>query len=445
MKNSNNIHDLGDEYGYNQLLNEHNTNSNIITNSSTISITTNKSILNSNNIDLYPTTSKTSTTISRSSKTLKTLKTLNALKPSKTLNTSKTSKTFETRDDTSNNVLSNKIPNLFKRCVTCNDTDLSCPTCSAGQSCVMISQTCDSCAKVYCQADSAVTSTNTSVVTSTASEGYNKSTNIGAIIGGVIGGVAVITLIICFFIWRHYRLRKKIEKGEVTIDVQDTNINGNSNTIGNLGKLERGELVQIRASHGMGQKNEIVNKRNTEEEIDEGDISRDTTTSTILSHASNILPIAYIPGVTIRPDSSFTATNSNLNNDISTSGLKSPGVDSFISRDSVNTNFSSDFDYITVDKNNNTTTVDKPVYSNAKATIKVVQVSDGSSQHPNPIKVVRIGKSKGSSNARTHEIIEEENEDMEIDEIEGPNTSTPLQDIEEEEEEKFKGKGKDKV
>jgi hypothetical protein len=139
---------------------------------------------------------------------------------------------------------------LFKRCVTC-DSVPTCPACPDGQTCTMTAQTCDSCSTTKC------------VSTSTNTPPPSSGPNVGAIAGGVVGGVVALAVILGL-IW-YFVIRKR---------------------------------------------------RNAEEEKDhsafnaarDGRQSTQSIASTVLTRASNVIQIAYIPGVTNRSPPETPAT-----------------------------------------------------------------------------------------------------------------------------------------
>ncbi|KAF5093191.1 hypothetical protein D0Z00_004193 [Geotrichum galactomycetum] len=137
---------------------------------------------------------------------------------------------------------------LYKReCVTCPNTELSCPVCASGEQCQMVLQTCESCASYICTKSTSSTSSNA------VSSG--SSSNAGAIAGGVVGGIAALLLVGMFLIWKYYYKPRKLQQSK-------------------------------------------DNEKNAEHRL-----SAETLTSlapSALARSSNVIPIAYIPGVTTR-------------------------------------------------------------------------------------------------------------------------------------------------
>ncbi|KAE8153170.1 hypothetical protein BDV25DRAFT_137246 [Aspergillus avenaceus] len=140
---------------------------------------------------------------------------------------------------------------IFKRCVKCDTAAPACPSCDTGSVCTMISQSCDQCATTKC-------------VKTTSSSSQNSSgggSNVGAIAGGVVGGVLAVA-IITFLVWWFF-VRKK-----------------------------RQEYAQQGGSEGE--------KSSTTTDPRQARKSTNSIASTVLTRASNVIQIAYIPGVTNR-------------------------------------------------------------------------------------------------------------------------------------------------
>ncbi|KAK4200706.1 hypothetical protein QBC40DRAFT_68579 [Triangularia verruculosa] len=159
---------------------------------------------------------------------------------------------------------------LWKRqevCVECNPAQqVVCPSdCTSTQICVLVAQTCRSCKKMVCQDDLALMPNR------------SESTNVGAIAGGVVGGIAAI-VIISYLVWR-FCVKKRRQQQPVAQDVWEDS-----------------------AEHMDGGEKNFAQRR---------DYRASTHTvhsiaSTVLTRASNIIQIAYIPGVTNRATASPT-------------------------------------------------------------------------------------------------------------------------------------------
>jgi hypothetical protein len=154
---------------------------------------------------------------------------------------------------------------LFRRCVTgCSDQTPACPTCPANQICSLVPPTCDECQKTVCVASSAAPST-----VSTSTKSSSSGPNVGAIAGGVVGGVAVIA-VVTYLVWR-FCIRNQRQT------YQEEN------------------WAEFPEETAAAEKDFTMRR----------DARASTHTvasvaSTVLTRASNIIQIAYIPGVTNR-------------------------------------------------------------------------------------------------------------------------------------------------
>ncbi|MCJ1412383.1 hypothetical protein MMC19_006477 [Ptychographa xylographoides] len=151
---------------------------------------------------------------------------------------------------------------LFRRCVQCPDTSPSCPSCPSGESCKLQIQSCTACASTSCVADN--------VINPGASNGNSGSQSAaGPIAGGVIGGLVLIAVVV-YLVWR-FCIKKR--RQEFDDNVWPDEASGVEKG-GDQFSLQR----DARAStHTMG-----------------------SIASTVYTRASNIIQIAYIPGVTNR-------------------------------------------------------------------------------------------------------------------------------------------------
>ena len=139
-------------------------------------------------------------------------------------------------------------------CILCPNTAPSCPACGENEQCQLISATCNSCARTIC-----------AKVGGTSNA---PKTNTGAIAGGVIGGIVVVCLI-TFLVWR-FCIRNRRRQYEEDWQEQEEKDNNQFN-------MQR----DARAStHTVG-----------------------SIASTVLTRASNVIHIAYIPGITNRSES----------------------------------------------------------------------------------------------------------------------------------------------
>ncbi|KAF2871574.1 hypothetical protein BDV95DRAFT_607004 [Massariosphaeria phaeospora] len=156
----------------------------------------------------------------------------------------------------------NVMRTIFRRCVQCDKESYpSCAplNCAAGEICVLIPPNCDSCATAKCAPDP------TAVLAPPP-----KKPNVGAIAGGVIGGVVFIA-VLTFVVWKFCLKgrRRQYEEG----DWQE---------------------VDMTAQEKVDQ--DFVSRRSTRASTH----TVASMASSVLTRASNIIQIAYIPGVTNR-------------------------------------------------------------------------------------------------------------------------------------------------
>ncbi|GAD97440.1 hypothetical protein ANI_1_500084 [Paecilomyces variotii No. 5] len=149
---------------------------------------------------------------------------------------------------------------IFKRCVLCPPSSLSCPPCAKNEACTMIAQTCERCAAMTCTPVDGGNSDS-------GPSGSGGGSNAGAIAGGVIAGIAVIAIGVFLFWW--FVIRKKRKEEEAFEK--------------NFATADNRQPMQARRSVA-------------------------SIASTVFTRASNVIQIAYIPGVTNRspPDTPGT-------------------------------------------------------------------------------------------------------------------------------------------
>lgn len=147
-----------------------------------------------------------------------------------------------------------------KRCKLCEQAPLSCEgiKCPANQVCVQNSRTCDDCASVNCQIDP------------TLGPAPASKPNVGAIAGGVIGGVAFVA-IVTFIVWK-YCLKGKRRPVEEQPEWHDVDM-----------------APQEKDTDFQSQRSARASTHTVA-----------SMASSVLTRASNIIQIAYIPGVTNR-------------------------------------------------------------------------------------------------------------------------------------------------
>lgn len=164
--------------------------------------------------------------------------------------------------------------NLFQRdgrevCVKCGDVSrLGCPECEPGVTeCTYIYPTsCTECARATCVPIPETLASSTS---------ESRSTNVGAIAGGVVGGLAALA-IVTYLVWRFcVRTRRQPVVMEPWDDGQDQGLENEK-----AFAQRRDHRASTHTTHSIA--------------------------STVLTRASNIIQIAYIPGVTNRTTASPT-------------------------------------------------------------------------------------------------------------------------------------------
>ncbi|GIZ42173.1 hypothetical protein CKM354_000545100 [Cercospora kikuchii] len=153
------------------------------------------------------------------------------------------------------NEVKRTMRNIFKRCVECEPQTPTCPACPEGDICSLVPQSCDSCAHMVCIANPNPTP-------------KAEKPNVGAIAGGVIGGVVFISLIV-FLFWRYWIKKRRQEQEEWDED------------------------DEIATQKGVSQFNAMKSDNASTR-------TRGSVAASFLSRASNIIHIAYIPGVTNR-------------------------------------------------------------------------------------------------------------------------------------------------
>lgn len=154
---------------------------------------------------------------------------------------------------------------IFKRCVVCPTEAPRCPAeCSGANSanCVQTSQTCDACPQTQCM--------NIGAQADAPSTG---GPNVGAIAGGVVGGVAFIAVLV-FVVWKFClkgKRRSWVEEQAWDNGMDMSNAQEKPN-------------------------NDFASRRSTRASTH----TVASMASSVLTRASNIIQIAYIPGVTNR-------------------------------------------------------------------------------------------------------------------------------------------------
>ncbi|OAX77292.1 hypothetical protein ACJ72_08412 [Emergomyces africanus] len=146
---------------------------------------------------------------------------------------------------------------LFRRCVVnCPAEAPPCPDCAKGETCSLVSQSCQACQRTVC--------ISLGDVGHGGAAEKPASSNVGAIAGGVIGGLAVVAVLL--LAWLYFRKKR-----------------ANNAAAQQQWESEAYEKPQSLASSRVARQSTV------------GSIA-----STVLTRASNVIQIAYIPGVTNR-------------------------------------------------------------------------------------------------------------------------------------------------
>ncbi|KAF2155095.1 hypothetical protein K461DRAFT_107684 [Myriangium duriaei CBS 260.36] len=151
---------------------------------------------------------------------------------------------------------------LFKRdCLACPNTTPSCPPCAAGSVCSMIPKSCTQCAQMVCVSQGVTTGTTTA----------SAGPNVGAIAGGVVGGIAFIAIITFAAWWFWIRPKRELEEYD---EEWEEEANEHPSELKSQFREQRDARASVHTVHSVA--------------------------SSVLSRASNMIPIAFIPGVTNR-------------------------------------------------------------------------------------------------------------------------------------------------
>ncbi|KAF7510823.1 hypothetical protein GJ744_005923 [Endocarpon pusillum] len=151
------------------------------------------------------------------------------------------------------------LPSLFRRCVQCPEDTPTCPTCASDETCLLQTTSCDACASAQCvKVNSLPGQTET-----------KKASSTPAIAGGVAGGVVFI-IITTFLIWRFCIRKRRQQWDEQVWTETDQSITG----------------IEKRDQSGLNR--------------EARQSTRSSIASTVRTRASNVIQIAYIPGVTNR-------------------------------------------------------------------------------------------------------------------------------------------------
>ncbi|KAG5927702.1 hypothetical protein E4U53_002819 [Claviceps sorghi] len=163
------------------------------------------------------------------------------------------------------------LKSLVRRedCVKCDDSSkLTCPACGPGESCQFtVPLNCMQCAKSFC------TKQDVAPLVSGSDQvnGGHNGPSVGPIAGGVIGGIVAIALI-TYLIWRFViKPKRTADPHHQSVYETETNVSRH------VEKDDASRITRRSSTHTVH-----------------------SIASTVLTRASNIIQIAYIPGVTNR-------------------------------------------------------------------------------------------------------------------------------------------------
>lgn len=237
------------------------------------------------------------------------------------------------------------IPTLVERatstgsdgCVVCPVP--TCPTCKKGEECQFTQGTCHTCAVLSC----------------VKSESTGGLTNTGGIVGGAVGGVVALALIVGFLLyWFVYRKRRSVALDDLDLMLNDMKwdeesvttttgrgsssdgpgeVAGAGGAVAAANPVEKPPMRRHQTYYTAQNRGAMANRRLSSYELftkpqakrrtagrPRGNRSaakqqlvylnpshRNSVATTVsTTNASNILPIAYIPGVTVRPTKNNT-------------------------------------------------------------------------------------------------------------------------------------------
>lgn len=140
----------------------------------------------------------------------------------------------------------------------------SCPVCPEGQICSLLAPTCDECQRTVCVAQSAAPQ-----AISTPSQPSKIRSDVGAITGGTIAGVVCI-IFATYLVWRY------------CIKARRSHI--------------RSQDLKYQSSYQIETEKSFTTRRDARSSIH----TIGSLASSVLTRASNVIQIAYIPGVTNR-------------------------------------------------------------------------------------------------------------------------------------------------
>ncbi|ANB15394.1 Protein OPY2 [Sugiyamaella lignohabitans] len=194
--------------------------------------------------------------------------------------------------DRTNNKLDNEVMSGIsltlgpRACVSCPSNPPQC-NCAPDENCIITLQSCEQCPQVVCSPN---TTGGAAGPSSTSSAGGGGS-HAGPIAGGVVGGLAAFALILGFLLWKFVysasaRQKRQEELMMLSQEYMEPNVTPNVDA-------ESGFFEKQRMSRDTGLGSYDTEGKSTR-------FSSVTMSSINTGRGSNIIPIAYIPGVTSR-------------------------------------------------------------------------------------------------------------------------------------------------
>ena len=172
-------------------------------------------------------------------------------------------------------------------CVICSTTP-SCPQCKSYQQCAMTTQTCAQCPTTYCI-------DNADGTNSTGANSLN-SAEIGGIAGGLSGFVFILLLVGIYFLYKKYKNHLLVDY-ELGIGEEMKELTGFNDYDDDYDEGAGGGYGQgVRNNMRNARSSQFLHPSNAEKRMSQTSLS--TMTNSVLTKASNVLNIVYIPGVT---------------------------------------------------------------------------------------------------------------------------------------------------
>ncbi|KAK9373113.1 uncharacterized protein V1513DRAFT_450273 [Lipomyces chichibuensis] len=183
--------------------------------------------------------------------------------------------------------LSQLEPSLIARanCISCPSSLPSCPACAADEQCQLTLQTCSSCPTTSCVKNYSAGSSTSPASTMNAGTSSHISSSLGGIVGGTVGGFVFMCAIVAllFFFFRRRRARLLGAAGRTP----EESFDGDEKTSHGPDSDARPRSVATSGQYQYGDMSDVRQSTHTVASI----------ASSAITRASNIIPIAYIPGV----------------------------------------------------------------------------------------------------------------------------------------------------